>query len=301
MPSYYYRRRGSYGGKRYYRRYYRSKYKRYYRNKYYSYARNYVNSSSKSTVRIKVPVESTGTFTQAANTIGTNAQVVAHPWISNGIGAYSALSSPLYRTYATLYDEVKCIGAKVRIAVTTPIGTSAIPALKIYTAWDRRLGYSERSPNITFDRMKNYSTMMCATAVNNSVAKIQRSLYASDLLEKAQWHDATVNGADNVWSDGAFEDADANPNFFCPGLLMAIEIPGVTTQQNINMTVDIRYYFAFRNPKFGAGAASAKMADENMKIMDVPEGVVREHEELPDEDIDDIVVPVKKKVTSVRK
>lgn len=304
MPSYY-RRRSSYGGKRYYRRYYRGKYKRYYRSKYKRYYSSFINGSSKSQIKIKIPISWSTGINKPADATNTAVALMAQPWRSSGY-AYSAISSELYRTYTQLYEEVRCIGTKVRIAITTPIGGSDIPSLKIYTAWDRRLAAAEMSSPPTFAQLQKYATSNVVTAVNNSVAKMKRSLYASDLIERAQWHDCTlITQGDNTIADNACNSAQNNPNFFCPGLWIAFETPGVTAAKTINFSVDYTYYFAFRNPKYGMSANATRSAE--MRAIEMPEGVIREREELPDEDIEneedeeEIIVPVKKKATTVRK
>ena len=303
MPYWYSRR--SRGGKSTYRKYYRSKYKRYYRKKWrYAYRSGFINGSSKSQIKIKIPISWSTGINKPAGAANTNVALLSQPWRSSGY-AYSAISSELYRTYTQLYEEVRCIGTKLRIAITTPIGGSDIPSLKIYTAWDRRLAGNEMSSPPTFEQLQKYATSNVVTAVNNSVAKMKRSLYASDLIERAQWHDCTlITQQDNTIADNATISAQNNPNFFSPGLWIAFETPGVTAAKTINFSVDYTYYFAFRNPKYGMSAGAAKSAE--MRAIEMPEGVIREREELPDEDIEDeedeeIIVPVKKKATTVRK
>ena len=43
--------------------------------------------------------------------------------------------------------------------------------------------------------VKNSATSNIATALNNNVAKLTRSCYASDLMERATWFDATLDDA----------------------------------------------------------------------------------------------------------
>ena len=248
------------GFRRWYKRRYPSRYRRYYRRYRRRYARKFVNGSSRSTVRLKVPVTTVGSWIQAANSQGTGVSSIcpfdpSTSWVS-------PLTSGLYRTYCSLYDEVKCIGMKVRINISSQVGGSDIPSLQIYTAFDRRHGYQEAAPS--FEDLKAFSTSMVATAVNNSVAKIERSIYASDLLENAQWHDCTLTktGEDPnfVYSDGAYVAAGANPNFFVPSMFACMCVPNKTETVTVNGTVDIMYYFAFRNPKYGASSSANRAA-----------------------------------------
>lgn len=244
---------------RYYRRRWRPRrrYRRWFKRRF----RRFVNGSSKSTVRVKIPVSFTHDFTQAANTNYSDPYGCAPLFQSSS--KCSALSNALYTTYCQLYDEVKVIGMKVRINVSSAIGGADIPSLQIYTAFDRRKGNSgDAGP--TGPEMKTYSTFQCATAVNNSVAKLERSIYASDLMEKAQWHDCSLSGANPI-SDGAFVAAGANPNFFHPCLYTMMSIPNVTAQTTVHTSFDVMYYFAFRNPKYGAAAGASKLEVETLE------------------------------------
>lgn len=176
--------------------------------------------------------------------------------------AWSALSSPLYQTYCNLYEEVKCVGVKVQACITTPIGGAEIPAVEVVTAWDRRFKYGEEAVDPGFDGLSTYGNSQQWTAVNNSVAKFTRRCYASDLMEKAQWHDCQLNESGATIYDTAYVAASTNPNFFCPALLCAFRFPGLAEgTKSLNVSLNIRYYFTFRNPGFGASAAS-KMASQ---------------------------------------
>lgn len=248
--------------RRNYRRYGRG-YKRYYRRYYRMYPRRrYINGSSKSTVRVKIPMHDFDSFTQAAGAVGTGTGVI-WPFAPSNVRT-SPLANGLYQTYCSLYDEVKCIGMKVKINITNQVGGAAIPSLQIYTAFDRRKGLPETAPSYT--DMKTFSTFQVATAVNNSVAKLTRSIYASDLLEKAQWHDCSLTSTSGVYNDAAYAAAGDNPNFFVPALFIAFAVPGVGANEvNINCTFDITYYFAFRNPKWGGAAGNSKLELETLE------------------------------------
>lgn len=249
----------------YYRRSYRSlrprrRYRRYFRRKFRSYARKFVNGSSRSSIRLKVPVSLSVSWTQDANTIGSTPTRICPMFDSSRTS--SALTSTLYRTYCGLYDEMKVIGMKARLNISSQIGGTDIPSLQIYSGFDRRYGYGETAP--TFAELKTYSTYSCATAVNNSVAKLERSIYASDLMERAQWHDCSLEDTAGVYSDKAYHTAGENPNFFVPALFLAIAVPGQTEQKTVNGTVDVTYYFAFRNPKYGGSAGANRLAVEDV-------------------------------------
>lgn len=257
---------------RYYRRYRRYRPRRYVRRWFRRRIRRFVNGSTRSTIRVKVPLHFNLGFTQQAASVGTAVARVCP--MDNSQSYASVFNSGLYRTYCHLYDEVKIIGMKCNINVSSQVGGNDIPSLQIFTAFDRRYGFGEASP--TFANLQTYSTFNVATAVNNSVAKLQRSLYASDLLEKAQWHDCTLadpnlpvgnpdKSADAFYHDKAWEAAAANPNFFSPALNIAMAVPNVQVQTTVNANLDVTYYFAFRNPKYGAAAgANQRLEVENL-------------------------------------
>lgn len=263
MPSYYRRR---------YRSSYRRRPRRYVRRWFKRRMRRFVNGSSKSTVRVKVPVSKSFT----AQGVSSNGNVWPgrfHPYVQNTSTNLSALDSPLYRQYCALYDEVKCIGAKFVISIGTPIGTSTVPSLQVVTAWDRRSGRNEAAPS--FANLLNYGTVRSATAVNNSIAKLVRSCYSSDLLERAQWKDSDlVVGADQLYTDAAWNAAGDNPNFFCPQMIIGFLQGNSTAAQTISFSIDAKFYFAFRNPKYGGSDSAAK--NIAALVMDSADGEIDE-------------------------
>lgn len=151
---------------------------------------------------------------------------------------------------------------RVKFNVISAVGGADIPSLKIYTAFDRRFGNTEPAPSAA--DMQTYSTYSCAQAVNNSVAKLKRSCYASDLLENAQWHDSDLTEAAGVYTDTAYVAAGRNPNFFTPALFITCQVPTQTQQVTINYTAEITYYFSYRNPKYGGTAGSSKLETETL-------------------------------------
>ena len=152
------------GFRRWYKRRYPTRYRRYRRFYRRSYARKYANGSSRSQIRLKVPITYNGTLTQAANTQGTTIQAVT-PWKTTAV---KAIDSQLYRNYCNLYEEVKSIGMKINVSVASQVGGSDIPSLQILTSFDRRWSSQEAAPS--YAEMKVYSTYSVANAVNNSIA-----------------------------------------------------------------------------------------------------------------------------------
>lgn len=256
---------------RYYRRYRRYRPRRYVRRWFRRRFRRYVNGSSKSSIRMKTAVDFSSTVQipdkdHLSSVIGVNAFT---PTSSTSL---SVLSSPLYRTYCSLYEECKCIGMRVSLSISSQIGGTALPSLQIYTAWDRRHGSTESL--YTADQIRNSSTYNVATALNNNVAKLTRSIYASDLMEKAQWHDCTLDTASG-YADKAYTAAGNNPNFFAPCFFFCFASPSLAGQQSpatVGYSISTVYYFAFRNPKYGGASGATKVISLGAVTADFGEG-----------------------------
>lgn len=267
MPVIYRRRRRR--PRRYIRRYFRRRFRR------------FVNGSSKSQIRVKIPWSATFDLANVGKTgVVMSAPFTPFAAIKNNTAheahnMFSALNSPLYRSYCDLYDEVKCIGGKVVLSIGTPVGTSSVPSLTIVTAWDRKYcgayGSSVDAPP-TASELLNYSSQQKATAVNNSIAKLVRTCYASDLMEKAMWHDCTLHAttAQGV-VDGYAEEAGRSSSAFNPAMWLGVSQTG-SSNQTISFQADITWYFAFRNPKYG-GSASDSRAITRKSPLDFPVSV----------------------------
>ena len=244
-----------------YRRYRRGR-RRYYGYRRYrrSYARRYVNASSKSTLRMKC--NQTYSYHCDSGYTSTMGPIqILLPYKGTAAGAVT--NNPLYNAYVNLYEETKLIGMKVQLSVTSIVGNATLPSLQIYTAWDRKRGYSETDPSA--NDLKSMSSSNVATALNNNVAKITRSVYASDLMEKASWHDSTVDAAND---DLAYKAADKNPNFFCPAFYFAFCSPSLAASVTVNYTISVTYYVAFRNPKYGGTAQSKDLPSKDVTFVD---------------------------------
>lgn len=247
--AYYRRYRRRFRGRR---RYGRRRYRR-------SYARRYVNASSRSSIRMKCVVTGQGTLKSGyGDTLSDPMQILPFS-IKDATNIVPAGESPLYMAYVNLYEEVKLIGMKIQVSITDQIGGSTLPSLQIYTAWDRRHGRGEGI--FTSAEIKNAATSNVATALNNNVAKISRSIYASDLIEKAQWVDSsTMNGTVDK-TNAAWYAAGVNPNFFCPAFFMCFGSPSLNAGSevaSVHYSLSVTYYVAFRNPRYGGSAGASK-------------------------------------------
>lgn len=243
MARFYRRRYRRYRPRKYIRRYFRRRF------------RKFVNGSSRSQIRVKIPISVNMDMTRDGATLFTVPARI-DPWTRTSSWA-SAMNSELYRTYCSLYDEVQCIGMKVRLSFTNAVGAATLPAIKVHTCWDRRYGNGEATPSA--DEIVKSASYLPASAINNSVCRMQRSCYQSDLIEKCQWHDSTIAQtaapAPQYYVDQAYEAAGVNPNFFVPAFMFCVEECGTgVAWVNPSVLVDVVYYFKFRNPKFGGSA-----------------------------------------------
>lgn len=247
-----------------YRRRYRRfrKYRRFYRRykRPVSYARRYINSSSRSQVRVRVATDMIW-----QTNAGPSTAVAAITPLATGDqtdGTSIALhSSPLYRQYCALYDEAKIIGMKVNIATVTPVGTVTVPSLTFHTSWDRHKYYNEDLPTIA--QLRANSSHMQTIALNNNVAKITRSIWASDLLEHATWFQTKLKiGAQDSYHNDQYEHAGNNFQPFHPSLNWYVTVNGIGAAATVALTFafSIVYYVAFRNPKFGGAGGGRSTA-----------------------------------------
>lgn len=254
----------------YYRRGYRRRYRfgRRYRRRLYrrSYARRYVNASSRSSIRCKCVVTGSATLHSGyADTLGSDVFHILPFDLQDADNPVPVTSSPLFTAYQNLYEEMKLIGLKVQICVTDQVGGATLPSLQIYTAWDRRHGYNEA--DLTPAAVKNAASSNVATALNNNVAKLSRSIYASDLIEKAQWMDSSIS----MNRIQAWQAAGTNPNFFCPAFFMVFGSPALNAGSevaSVHFSISVTYYVAFRNPRYGGSSSSKDLPARSVTFAD---------------------------------
>ena len=253
-------------GWRRYKRY--RKYRRFYRRYSRPYSRRYVNASSRSSIRMKCAITTTNVYLAGYGNDATDATMnVIEPYFkANEANPFSAANSPLYLAYCNLYEQVKILGVKVAMAVISPVGGADIPSLQIYTAWDRERGFNE--DGWTAEQIKGASTNAISTCINNNVAKLSRSCWASDLMEKSTWIDTEMDVNDyNI--NLAWKHAGINCNMFHPGLWFYFNCPSLGQNKQVNVSVSVTYYMAFRNPKYGGAAnADARLVDLGPRTLD---------------------------------
>lgn len=280
MPRYYRRRSYRYRPRRYVRRYIRRRFKK------------FVNGSSKSRIRVKVPFSGAVTFTQQANAAYSDILTLSPvQYCTDGAVAdntataypFSAISNALFTNYAALYDEVKCDGVKLQVAITDAIPNTNWNCVTIHTCWDRKTIRSDYADAPNAADIVNSATYIPATALNNSVAKIVRSCYPSDLLEKITFVDSNtppagaitqVYGVANkhmrsITALGVTSTTQMSVGF-TPTLSMCVstgEAPAAL--RTLHVRIEGMAYYTFRNPKFG-GSSSNKMAplDDAIRVED---------------------------------
>lgn len=272
MPTYVYKYRRRYG-RRYsrYRRY--GAYSRYRRRRYGTSS----TASSRGRIRVRVPVQQLVTLTVPAQSTDSNV-CLSSPYYQDTSalprGVAAAVAQRLYTAYVNLYDQVKCDGVVSNLSVVTPIGgAGALNAIQLIVAYDRFGNQNELiNDDITTAQLFNFSSSVSRSAINNSVAKMSRSCWASDIQERTVFHDSTLSalndpntGAVVSVFDRDFSSNVAKVGYFAPltmfGVRLAAAAPASTT--TVQVLLEQVYYFTFRQPKYGgdpSATASTRMA-----------------------------------------
>ena len=273
MP-YYSRYRRRTGFARYRRRYvgYRRRYRR---------ARVGGSLTSRSRLRVRVPVQKVVTLTIPANSTDSNVATSCPYWESTSAtptGVCSAVATPLYQAYTKLFDQVKCDGVITKVAVVTPVvGSAAVSALQLLIAYDRQgtiqeLENTGAPPPLTVASLFNMSSVQIRSAINNSVAKTARSCWASDLQERTVFHDCSygANADDSVFYDLDYNADRVAAHYFVPLTMIGVRnaAAAATSAITIQILIEQVYYFTFRNPKFGASTVPS--ANAVMRAVDDP-------------------------------
>lgn len=190
-----------------------------------------------------------------------------------------------------MYDQVKVDGFKLNFSITSGIGPGGtFPSLTVYTAVDRKLAQNDFAESQTSEpanshypvasELRNSSSYLASVALNNSVTKMVRSCYASDLFEKASFADASYHVASLKVNNVASQNVrclSATDPAFVPCMFFAVDTGSSKDTQNsrdCNVVIEIIYYLTFRNPKYG-GAASVS------RTIAIPRGPI-----FPDDDDD---------------
>lgn len=271
MPTYVYR----YPRRRYGRRYLR--YRRYGAYSRYRRRRSGTSStaSSRGRIRVRVPVQQVVSLTVPAESIDSNV-LLSSPYYhgsSSPRGVCGAVAQRLYSAYVGLYDQVKCDGVVSNLSVVTPIGGSGgLNAVQVVMAYDR-CGCQNELLNdaITTPQLFNFSSSVARSAINNSVAKMSRSCWASDIQERTVFHDSTVGvAAGPVAYDRDFASNPAKVGYFAPLLMIGVRLAAAAPESDVTVQVLLEqtYYFTFRQPKYG-GDPSATANIRSIPVMNL--------------------------------
>ena len=254
MPTYVYR----YPRRRYGRRY--SRYRRYGAYSRYRRRRSGTSStaSSRGRIRVRVPVQQLVTLTVPAQSTDSNVLTSSPYYQASNVlprAVAGAVAQRLYTAYVGLYDQVKCDGVVSNLSVVTPIGgAGGLNALQVIMAYDRCGCQNEIIADaITTAQLFNFSSSVARSAINNSVAKMSRSCWASDIQERTVFHDSTVAASQTAVWDRDFSSNATKVGYFAPLLMLGVRLAAAAPESatTVQVLLEQVYYFTFRQPKYG--------------------------------------------------
>lgn len=253
----------SYGRRRYgaYRR--RYGYGRSWRRNWYRYGSRAgaMQRNGRRSFTLSVPVEQIYTMSIAANSAFSNLLRTVpymHPigaaatTANRNSSAQSLLENAAYNMYTKLYDQVKIVSVSHRVYICNPVGVSGgLPSMKVYTAWDRDWTYGDQP--LTMNDLLNGPESQSQMFVTNSRAEFTRAIRATDLQERTQFHDCSIENNSAGTYQGDIEVMEYhNPIGFNPSMSMAFEASDKTAaDRSFQVSISSRYVVVFRNPKFG--------------------------------------------------
>lgn len=251
--------------------------KRFYRN-------GIVNSRSR--VRVRIPKQALLTVQIPANQQGATSVCIC-PWcnttaatgnnvpINHANGqSFGFTDTGLFQAYAGLFDEVKFDGMKVKAAVVDTIGAGgAYAGVTVASVIERNCNKEDIPPNS--QNMNQWSSYSFRNVINNSVAKITRSIWATDLSERIQFVDselANTGAGTAVLAPGnclrAWRDGSVSGSWFKPAIYLTATPSNQTAAlRTIVFMVEVVAYFTFRCPKY-TSSGSSKQAEDFSKLLD---------------------------------
>ena len=259
MPTYVYR----YPRRRYGRRY--SRYRRYGAYSRYRRRRSGTSStaSSRGRLRVRVPVQQLVTLTVPAQSIDSNVLTASPFYHATNVAPRAvagAVAQNLYTAYVGLYDQVKCDGVVSNLSVVTPIGgAGALNAIQVIMAYDRMGNQTELlSEAITTAQLFNFSSSVARSAINNSVAKMSRSCWASDIQERTVFHDSTLAATQTTRYDRDYSSNSNKVGYFAPLTMIGVRLAAAAPESDttVQVLIEQTYYFTFRQPKYGGDPSS---------------------------------------------
>jgi len=263
-----------------------------------------INRSPRSRVKVNFMVESFVDLAWPSNN-ATSSQLYISPFYQNvsaaadkyvGMFPCSLVSQASYLTFASCYEQCRLIGCKVIITVNTPIGASQnFTDVTMYSAIVRQFSLYDLEHNmIPWQTLGASASSKRVTFVNNTVNKLGRACYASDLQERIDfvdsgstypygtevtpgYHDHTQLNNQDIACLTCQTDTDSNvvhPKF-CPVFVFQGNTSDVrASSRTLKLLVRVTGTFEFRGPRFGQatlGAAKVAPAAVDSKIPP-PEG-----------------------------
>lgn len=262
-----------------------------------------INRSPRSRVKVNFMAESFIDLAWPANS-PTSSQVYISPFYQNitavaaryaGMLPASLVSQASYLTFASCYEQCRLVGCKVIITVNTPIGASQnFTDVTMYSAIVRQFSLYDMEHNmIPWQTLGASSSSKRVTFVNNTINKLGRACYASDLQERIDfvdsgstypygteitpgYHDHTQLNDQSIACLTCQTDTDSNvvhPKF-CPMFVFQGNTSDVrNSSRTLKLLVRLTGTFEFRGPRFGqASAYGAKVAPAADAKIPPPEG-----------------------------
>ncbi|APG55785.1 putative Rep [Dolmedivirus noldo] len=243
------------------RKYYKKKYgyKSYGRKKYYRKASLYKQmraiSAGTSSTLVQVTRSGMTAFTFAADSNTSNVLTIC-PWgcpqhSANFVTWSTAINSPLYKTYANLFDEVKLERMEISLAPARSM-VSGETTLMIYSALDRKFTRNDSVQSVA--QLTQASGVVVRNIQPASTIPFKRVAYARDLQERTTYYDSTPEqltaGSTTIdrlkaWVDSTNGFVGFSPAFSY-GMLSTV---ASSSQVTLAYVLTIKYYLRFRNPK----------------------------------------------------
>lgn len=263
-----------------------------------------INRTSRSRVKVNFMGETFVDLGWNANN-ATSSQLYVSPFyqnvttpVANRYGAMfpaALVSQASFLTFASCYEQCRLVGCKVIVTVNTPVGASQnFTDVTMYSTIVRQFSLYDLEHNmLTWPAIGASSSSKRVTFVNNTVNKLGRACYASDLQERIdfvdsqssypygsnltpRYSDGTALNQQAIASLTCATDTESNvchPKF-CPVFVFQGNTSDVrASNRTLKLLVRISGTFEFRGPRFGqAASGSSKVAPAADAKIPPPEG-----------------------------
>ena len=181
-------------------------------------------------------------------------------------------SSP-WQAFSQVYEDVRLIGVRYAIQMRSTIPAD-FPQVTFTTSWRRNFPASNLAAQLFPAEITGSASAMQVSAINNTVNKLVRSCYPSDLMERIDFHNAEsstcainyYNQATAQAQQGGFvmlydqysDQSEPHPTF-SPTLFLVCDVHSTTAAaRQLQLTITCYATVEFRGPKFGAAGAYSK-------------------------------------------